>query len=162
GGATVGIDAAHVRWFAFDGPDELDNGLALCSLHHKLFDFGVLGLDDGHRIRVSSAFTARTPARRPLYHLHAPQLQPRPAPPPPPPRRRTAAPTGNAPPRSTARGGARHRGLQGRPSRGLGPSRSKGHTASRKLRSTCWPPVSAATGTRSSTPCIPLPMRPSV
>jgi hypothetical protein len=54
-GATVGIDAAHVRWFAFDGPDEPDNGLALCSLHHKLFDFGVLGLDDGHRIRVSSA-----------------------------------------------------------------------------------------------------------
>jgi hypothetical protein len=27
-GATVGIDAAHVRWFAFDGADELDNGLA--------------------------------------------------------------------------------------------------------------------------------------
>src|SRR5262249_20965026 len=44
-GATTGIDAAHVRWFTFDGPDDLDNGLALCVLHHKLFDLGVLGLD---------------------------------------------------------------------------------------------------------------------
>ena len=31
-GATVGVEAAHVRWFAFDGPDTLDNGLALCRL----------------------------------------------------------------------------------------------------------------------------------
>jgi len=45
GGATVGVEAAHVRWFSFDGPDSLDNGLALCVLHHKLFDLGALGLD---------------------------------------------------------------------------------------------------------------------
>lgn len=42
-GSPVGIEAAHVRWFAFGGPDTLDNGLALCMLHHKLFDRGVLG-----------------------------------------------------------------------------------------------------------------------
>lgn len=77
-GATAGIDAAHVRWFAFDGPDDLDNGLALCTLHHKLFDLGVLGLDEGHVIRVSAAFTARTPAGRMLYDLHGRELQPRP------------------------------------------------------------------------------------
>jgi predicted restriction endonuclease len=40
GGASAGLDAAHVRWFTFDGPDDLDNGLALCALHHKLFDLG--------------------------------------------------------------------------------------------------------------------------
>jgi hypothetical protein len=39
------------RWFAFDGPDTPDNGLALCSLHHKLFDLGALGLDQ--RLRKS-------------------------------------------------------------------------------------------------------------
>lgn len=33
----------------------VQNGLALCSLHHKAFDFGAIGLeDDGLRIRVSS------------------------------------------------------------------------------------------------------------
>ncbi|NJC71631.1 restriction endonuclease [Planosporangium thailandense] len=78
GGASVGVDAAHVRWFAFDGPDSLDNGLALCVLHHKLFDLGVLGLDTSLRIHVSNAFTARTNAGRALYDLHGRTLEPRP------------------------------------------------------------------------------------
>lgn len=78
GGASVGIEAAHVRWFAFDGPDALDNGLALCSLHHKLFDLGVLGLDPGLRILVSARFSARTPAGRAVYDMHGRALSPRP------------------------------------------------------------------------------------
>lgn len=77
-GASIGVDAAHVRWFAFDGPNSLDNGLALCTLHHKLFDIGVLGLDADLRILVSSAFTARTPAGRSVYELHQQSLSPRP------------------------------------------------------------------------------------
>jgi putative restriction endonuclease len=77
-GASVGIEAAHVRWFAFGGPDSLDNGLALCSLHHKLFDLGALGLDDERRILVSSDFTARTTGGRAIYGLHGRQLAPRP------------------------------------------------------------------------------------
>lgn len=75
GPASVGLDAAHVRWFALDGPDELDNGLALCVLHHKLFDLGVLGLDRAHRIEVSAAFTARTSAGRLVYQLHGRELR---------------------------------------------------------------------------------------
>ena len=77
-GSTVGIEAAHVRWFAFDGPDALDNGLALCALHHKLFDLGALGLDAGLRIMVSAKFSARTPAGRAVYALHGCELSPRP------------------------------------------------------------------------------------
>ena len=77
-GATAGLDAAHVRWFAFDGPDAPDNGLALCALHHKLFDLGVLGLDTGLRLQVSAAFTARTTAGRALYELDGRPLSPRP------------------------------------------------------------------------------------
>ncbi|MHB1445630.1 MAG: HNH endonuclease [Acidimicrobiales bacterium] len=38
GREAVAIDAAHVRWWAAAGPDDVANGLALCSLHHKLFD----------------------------------------------------------------------------------------------------------------------------
>jgi putative restriction endonuclease len=59
---AVGIDAAHVRWWAFDGPDTVANGLALCSLHHKLFDKGVLGLDDQHHVSVSAHFIGRSPS----------------------------------------------------------------------------------------------------
>ncbi|MFF8015941.1 phosphorothioated DNA-binding restriction endonuclease [Streptomyces sp. NPDC007929] len=55
----VGLEAAHVRWWAFHGPDDVDNGLCLCSLHHKLFDKGVLGIGDGHRILVSQQFVGR-------------------------------------------------------------------------------------------------------
>ncbi|MDX2544194.1 phosphorothioated DNA-binding restriction endonuclease [Streptomyces sp. WI04-05B] len=64
GAVPVGLEAAHVRWWAFDGPDDVDNGLCLCSLHHKLFDKGVLGVDDRHRILVSQRFVGRSPAAR--------------------------------------------------------------------------------------------------
>lgn len=77
-GATVGIDAAHVRWFAYDGPDSLDNALALCVLHHKLFDRGVLGLDPALRLHVSATYTARTSAGRALYTLHGRRIEARP------------------------------------------------------------------------------------
>jgi putative restriction endonuclease len=76
--ASVGMDAAHVRWFAFDGPDALDNGLALCVLHHKLFDLGVLGLDRRLQVLVSAVFTARSEAGRAVYALHGRKLTPRP------------------------------------------------------------------------------------
>jgi putative restriction endonuclease len=76
-GAPVGIEAAHVRWFNFGGPDELDNGLALCALHHKLFDRGALGLSDKHRVVVSSAFRA-VGSGRSVYDLHGHELRARP------------------------------------------------------------------------------------
>ncbi len=78
GGAPVGLEAAHIRWFTLDGPDELDNGLALCSLHHKLFDRGVLGLDDDLTLVVSQRFSARTPHGRAVYELHGRWRRPRP------------------------------------------------------------------------------------
>lgn len=62
GGDAVGLDAAHVRWWAFEGPDTLDNGLCLCSLHHKLLDRGVMGVDVDHRVTVSEAFMASGPS----------------------------------------------------------------------------------------------------
>jgi putative restriction endonuclease len=77
-GATAGVEAAHVRWFAFDGPDSLDNGMALCALHHKLFDLGALGLDTRLQVMVSAKFSARTPAGRAIYRLHGFGLSPRP------------------------------------------------------------------------------------
>ncbi len=64
GASTVGLEAAHVRWWSYDGPDEVDNGLCLCSLHHKLFDKGVLGLGEGRRILVSQRFVGRSEASR--------------------------------------------------------------------------------------------------
>ena len=47
---SVGIEAAHIKWHAYSGPDKLNNGIALCSLHHKLFDRGAFALDNNYRL----------------------------------------------------------------------------------------------------------------
>ncbi|MDT0445402.1 phosphorothioated DNA-binding restriction endonuclease [Streptomyces johnsoniae] len=82
----VGIDAAHIRWHSQDGPDEVRNGLALCALHHRLFDLGVLGLTGEGAIRVSGLFVAGGGAARAVEELAGRPLaapgrgKPRPAP----------------------------------------------------------------------------------
>jgi len=62
-----GIEAAHIRWAAAQGPDEVWNGLCLCRMHHAGFDRGALTLDEHLRVRVASqlARDARTEA---LFH----------------------------------------------------------------------------------------------
>ena len=60
--SPVALAAAHVRWHALEGPDEVTNGLALCDLHHTLFDRGLLGVDGARRIVVSPAFSGRSEA----------------------------------------------------------------------------------------------------
>lgn len=59
GREAVGLDAAHVRWWAFEGPDDVDNALCLCSLHHKLLDRGVMGITTDGDIAVSRLFVGR-------------------------------------------------------------------------------------------------------
>lgn len=59
-GVAVGLDAAHVRWRAYGGPDELPNGLCLCSLHHRLFDRGAVGVSSSRTVTVSDGYKARS------------------------------------------------------------------------------------------------------
>ena len=49
----VALEAAHIKWHGEDGPDEVVNGLALCSLHHELFDRGAFTLNYDLNILVS-------------------------------------------------------------------------------------------------------------
>jgi putative restriction endonuclease len=75
----VGIEAAHVRWHSQKGPDEITNALALCALHHALFDLGVLGITEERQICVSSLYVARNEAGRAVDELAGkPLLIPRP------------------------------------------------------------------------------------
>lgn len=53
GDALVGLDAAHIQWRQAGGPAVVQNGLALCVLHHKLFDRGVFTVLDGLKVAVS-------------------------------------------------------------------------------------------------------------
>ncbi len=49
----VGLEAAHIKWHQYGGPDTENNGLALCATHHKLLDSGVLALSETYRIVLS-------------------------------------------------------------------------------------------------------------
>ncbi len=59
---TVGLEAAHIQWWAEKGPDEVPNGLCLCAMHHQLFDRGVLGLSSDREVMVSALFVGRDSA----------------------------------------------------------------------------------------------------
>ncbi len=50
-GIYPALDAAHIRWHCREGPDTINNGLALCSVHHRLFDFGAFTIKfDGFEV----------------------------------------------------------------------------------------------------------------
>ncbi len=55
GNQPIAIEAAHIKWHQAGGLDTEPNGLALCSLHHKMFDRGAYTLSPGRRIRVSES-----------------------------------------------------------------------------------------------------------
>ena len=84
----IGLEAAHIRWHANGGPDEVPNGLALCVLHHKAFDRGGISLSDDYRLLVSPALHGQGSAwqnwfsnlesqsmRRPRYSKNDPNLE---------------------------------------------------------------------------------------
>ena len=49
----IALDACHIQWQTAGGPDEAMNGLALCVMHHKLFDRGAFTLSRQWQILVS-------------------------------------------------------------------------------------------------------------
>ena len=53
GTSPIALEAAHIKWHTHYGPDVVVNGLALCSLHHKLFDRGAFTLSTEREIQVS-------------------------------------------------------------------------------------------------------------
>ena len=55
----LAVEAAHIHWLSHAGPSEVRNGLALCALHHSLFDRGAFGLQDDLVIRVSRQATGQ-------------------------------------------------------------------------------------------------------
>lgn len=53
GAKTICLEAAHIKWHSAGGPDDITNGIALCTLHHKLFDLGAFTLDKNWQFLVS-------------------------------------------------------------------------------------------------------------
>ncbi len=49
----IGVEAAHIQWHNSQGPDALDNGIALCSIHHKLLDYGAIGFNQNLELLIA-------------------------------------------------------------------------------------------------------------
>lgn len=75
GDALVGIEAAHIRWHQADGPPRVSNGLALCSLHHKLFDRGAFTLTEDRRVLVSEELSGSDATDQWVSRFHGEPLR---------------------------------------------------------------------------------------
>ncbi len=76
GNTDLGIEAAHVRWHAAGGSDTEDNGIALCSFHHKVFDRGAIGFDNTRRILISQHVRGSERIQELLLRHFGAQLRP--------------------------------------------------------------------------------------
>lgn len=68
-GNLFGLEAAHVKWHAYGGLDTIDNGIALCSFHHKAFDKGAIGLNDDLKLIVSSDLSGNKMLEQLVYEF---------------------------------------------------------------------------------------------
>jgi putative restriction endonuclease len=78
GTIPVALEAAHIKWHQAGGPDEEFNGLALCTLHHKLFDRGVFTLSGKLTIIVSESANGTKGFQEWVVAFHGEALRPRP------------------------------------------------------------------------------------
>lgn len=69
-----GLEAAHIQWHSHDGPDEINNSLALCSIHHELFDRGIFTvMPQSHTIIFSEEACVEN-TNSPITSLHQAEL----------------------------------------------------------------------------------------
>jgi len=74
-GSPFGVEAAHVRWHSHDGPSTVDNGLCLCTLHHKALDRGVIGIDDDYRLLVTPRLEENPHTRTHFFWFSSKELE---------------------------------------------------------------------------------------
>jgi putative restriction endonuclease len=51
----LALDAGHIQWHQAGGPSTIQNGVALCAIHHRALDRGAIGLNDDLTILVSGS-----------------------------------------------------------------------------------------------------------
>jgi putative restriction endonuclease len=68
------LEAAHIKWHTAGGPDVEKNGLALCTLHHKLFDRGAFTFSENMKILVSDRANGSEAFNKWLLNYHGQRL----------------------------------------------------------------------------------------
>ena len=76
GDVLVGLEAAHIQWHQAGGPDQVSNGLALCSLRHKLFDRDAFTADPDHLdLQVSQDAVGGQRSQGQLHAFHGQRIR---------------------------------------------------------------------------------------
>lgn len=75
GDTLVAVEAAHIKWHQAGGPDSEANGIALCSMHHKLFDRGVFTLNENLTFRVAEQAHGTIGMEEWLLRYHGQQIR---------------------------------------------------------------------------------------
>jgi putative restriction endonuclease len=75
GSSIIALEAAHIKWHAAGGPDSVNNGIAMCSLHHKLFDRGAFTISKVFETRVSEEVHGNSALDRWLMDYHGQQIR---------------------------------------------------------------------------------------
>ncbi len=73
--SLLAIEAAHVRWHQAGGPATIENGVALCSLHHNLFDRGAFTLTPDLRLEVSQQVSGGPATEAQLIRFHGTRMR---------------------------------------------------------------------------------------
>lgn len=75
GNLPIALEAAHIKWKQAGGPDVEVNGIALCVLHHKLFDLGAFTLSEQLKIMVSDRANGHAGFEEWLIRFHGKELR---------------------------------------------------------------------------------------
>ena len=73
-GRPLALEAAHIKWHEAKGPGIVENGLVLCSLHHRLFDKGAFTLESDLKVRVAESIKGEGIAST-LQRFHGERLK---------------------------------------------------------------------------------------
>jgi len=76
GDSLVALEAAHIKWHQAGGPDEENNGICLCTMHHKLFDRGAFTLGDDRKMKVSEFVHGTVGFQEWLMAFHGREIRP--------------------------------------------------------------------------------------
>jgi putative restriction endonuclease len=73
-GSPIALEAAHIKWHQADGPAVIRNGLALCVMHHKIFDLGAFTISHDCTVLVSDVASGLAGFSETLLNFHGRQL----------------------------------------------------------------------------------------
>lgn len=75
GSQSIALEAAHIKWHQAGGPDEETNGLALCVMHHRVFDLGAFTVSPQMSILISEKANGTTGFDETLLQFHGANLR---------------------------------------------------------------------------------------